>query len=60
MKSGRGEMYSLYLTYFVNSIRFGLTKLLIHIRKPSKKFDIDEIALNQNHRPYGQKMITKC
>ena len=23
MKSGRGEMYSIYLMYFVNSIRFG-------------------------------------
>ena len=23
MESGRGEMYSIYLMYFVNSIRFG-------------------------------------
>ena len=60
MKSGRGEMYSIYLMYFVNSIRFGYTKVLIQIiRKDSRKWDIDEIVFIQNH-PYGKKMITKC
>ena len=57
MKSGRGEMHSIYLMYFVNSIRFGETKILIQIaRKASRKSDIDEIALIQNH-PNGQKTI---
>ena len=46
MKSGRGEMYSIYLMYFVNSIRFGYTKVLIQIiRKDSRKWDIDEIEI---------------
>ena len=53
-------MYSIYLMYFVNSIRFGLTKVLIQItRKASRKADIEEIAFIQNH-PYGQKMRAKC
>ena len=53
MKSGRGEMYSIYLMYFVNSIRFGWTIVLIQItRKASRKSNIDEIA-------FIQKMITK-
>ena len=59
MKSGRGEMHPIYLMYFVNSIRFRETKVFIQIaRKASRKSDIDEIALIQNH-PNGQKTI-KC
>ena len=46
--------------HFVNSIRFGQTKVLIQItRKASRKSDIDETAFIQNH-PNGQQMITKC
>ena len=60
MKSGRGEMYSIYLIFFVNSIRFGWTKILIQItRKASRKSDIDKIAFIQNH-PNCQKLITNC
>ena len=56
----QGEMYSIYLMYFDNSIRFALTKVLIQItRKASRKSDIDEIAFTQNH-PSGQKLIRKC
>ena len=44
---------------FVNSIRFGKTKVLIQItKKVSRKSDVDEITIIQNH-PYGQKMIKK-
>ena len=38
LKSGREELHSIYLMYFVKGIRFGLTKVLIKItRKTSKK-----------------------
>ena len=38
LKSGREELHSIYLMYFVKGIRFGLTKVLIQItRKTSKK-----------------------
>ena len=41
MKSGKGKMHSIYLMYFVNSIRFGYTKVLIKItRKVLRKSDI--------------------
>ena len=60
MKSGRGEIYSIYLMYFVNSIILSQTKVLIQItRKASIKSDMDEIAFIQNH-PNGEKMMTKC
>ena len=59
MKSGRGEIYSSYLMHFVNSIRFGETKVLIQItRKASRKSDIHKIAFIQNHLN-GQEIITK-
>ena len=52
-------MYSIYLMYLENSIRFGLAIVLIQItRKALRKSDIDEIAFMQNH-PNGQKMIVK-
>ena len=57
MKSDRGEIYSIYLMYFVNNIRFSKTTFLIQLaRKASRKPDIDEMAFIQNH-PNGQKMI---
>ena len=57
MKSERGEMHSIYPMYFVNSKRFGWTKVLIQItKKASRKSDIDKIAFIQNH-PNCQKMI---
>ena len=59
MKSDRGEIYSIYLMYFVNGIRFGQTKVLIQVtRKASWKSDIDEIPFTENY-PNGQKMIPK-
>ena len=55
-KSRREDMYSIYLMYFVNSIRFGYTKVLIQInRKAFRKSDIHEIAFIQNH-PNCQKL----
>ena len=47
-------MYSIYLMYFENSIRFGYIIVLIKITgKASRKSDIDQIA-------NGQKMLAKC
>ena len=60
MKSGRGEMYSISLIHFLNSIRFGQRKVLHQItRKASRKSYTDKIALIQNY-PNGHKMIPKC
>ena len=57
MKSGRGDMYSIYLMYFVNRVTFDWTKVLIQIiRKASRKSDIDKVVFIQNHS-YGQKML---
>ena len=53
-------MYSICLMYFLNSIRFCQTKVLIEIiSKASWKSDINEIVFTQNH-PNGQTMMTKC
>ena len=56
-------MYSIYLMYFVNSIRFGQTKVLSQItRTASRKSDIyiyiykGKIAIIRNDCN-GQKMI---
>ena len=50
MKSGRGEMYSIYLMCIVNSIRFSQTEVLIQITtKASRNADIDEIVFIRNH-----------
>ena len=46
LKSHSEELYSIYIMYFVNGIRFGLTKVLIQItKKASRKSDIDKILL---------------
>ena len=37
LKSGRWEMYSVYLVHFLNSIRFGWTKVLNQIKKQTNK-----------------------
>ena len=53
-------MYSMYLMYVENSIRFDWTIVLIQItRKASRKLEIDEIVFIQNH-PNGQKVIAEC
>ena len=50
MKSGSGEMYSIYLMYFVNRVTFGWKKVLIQItRKVYKKSDIGKVEFIQNH-----------
>ena len=68
MKSGSGEIYSVYLMYFVNSIRLAsfwflrFQFILIQIsRKASTKSDLDEIAFIQNHtnvKKNDNKMLT--
>ena len=37
LESGRWEMYSVYLVHFLNSIRFGWTKVLNQIKKQTNK-----------------------
>ena len=52
-------MYSIYIMYFENNIRFGQRIVLIQSTgKASRKSDIDQIVFIQNH-PYGKKMLAK-